>query len=107
MNFSEFPDDLAGVLVSLSHLDLADNQFERLPTAVMLLSKLQNLEMPRNVPLQLEEGDGDTLVGLPCLQRLDIKKSRTDWSESSVDAFVTISARLLSLELAFLADQQA
>ena len=112
MNLSKFPEELAGVLVKLSYLDLAENKFARLPIAVTLLSKLQHLEIPRNGPLQLEEEDVDTLVALPRLHTLNISKSleiaqsSPGWDDGSVIAFIAISKRLPLLKLTLSAGKQ-
>ena len=78
MNFSKFPEELAGVLVSVSYLDLADNKFECLPTELALLSNLKHLEITGNEPLQLEEEDVDTLAALPDLHTCNMRKSGKD-----------------------------
>ena len=107
LNFSNFPEGLAAVLVGLTNLNLANNQYARLPNAVKLLSNLQHLDMSGNLPLQVEEEDVDTLAALPPLQTLDISKSRenaesrSSWNDNSVVVFTAISERLPLLKLKF------
>ena len=112
MDFSEFPARLAGVLGSLSYLDLAGNEFATLPPALKLLSNLRQLELPRNAPLQLKARDADTLAALPHLHTINVSKSCGDidaeadvpWVESSVIALIAITKRLPFLKLAYLAE---
>ena len=100
MECSELPEGLAGALVSVRYLNLASDEFARLPITVKLLSNLQHLEIPENEPLQLDEG----LPTLPGLHTLNVRKSfkdvkAADWSGSSVVAFIAISKRLPLLKL--------
>ena len=111
MGFTEFPEGLAGALVSLTYLDLSFNSFARLPAAVGLLSNLQHFELSRNEPLQLEEEDVATLVALPHLHTLNIKKScgcmdarSMNWNEMSVDALFAIKKRFPLLKSPFLTE---
>ena len=94
MNFDEFPEKLAGVLVNVSYLNLADNKFECLPAALTLLSNLEHLEITGNEPLQLVEEDVDFLAAMPKLHTCNMCKSsgdaelETGWSDSSVAIFI-------------------
>ena len=103
---TDFPESLAGALVRLTYLNLADNEFSRIPVAVKLLSNLQQLELSRNAPLQLDSTDAATLSALPHLRILKISKtcenaqSSSGWNDSSVVAFFAISRRLPLLRLA-------
>ena len=88
-------------MVRLTCLDLTENNFARLPTAVKLLSKLQHLNLQCNLPLQLKAEDVDILAALTCLHTCDMSKSCEDaksgvgWTDSSVLVLIAISKRLL------------
>ena len=101
-----FPEGLARVLGSLSYLDLAENDFVRLPPALKLLSNLQYLEISKNESLSMEEEDVDSLATLPCLHTCRLSKqdpeSDFNWTDSSVVALVAISRRLPLLKLVLL-----
>ena len=94
----------------LSYLNLSDNNFVRIPTAVKLLSDLQHLKLHRNDPLQLEAEDAATLAALPLLHTCNLSKSLEDpeseinWTDSSIVALIAISKRLPCLKLGLSAE---
>ena len=113
MGFNDFPEDLASAMGRLTHLNLSDNDFERLPTAVKRLSSLEHLELHENKALQVEKEDVATLEALPHLHTLNISKAFTTfshakvdyWSERSVGAFIAITKRLPLLKLPHLSEE--
>ena len=109
---TDFPEVLAGALVGLTYLNLANNNFARLPAAVKLLSTLHHFDLARNWPLQLGKDDVATLAALPHLRTLNIIKSSgywqatsERWTDMSMGTLVAIMTRLPLLKLGFWADQ--
>jgi Leucine-rich repeat (LRR) protein len=106
MGLQHLPIEVATALGQLTHLDLATNDFERIPGAVVRIPTLRKLDLSRNPRLELEATDVDLLAALPHLVRLGIYKHQegeddeeSNLSQGSVRVLFALGARLPGLQL--------
>jgi hypothetical protein len=108
-----FPVSLASALKCLTNLNLADNFYERIPTAISQITALRILDLSSIPWLQLRHIDVDyvnTLAALPELQMLELRKTQVllrslvsfgeeSWSGVSFNIFKVIRKRLPHLKV--------
>ena len=75
----QFPVPLARATPYLTHLDLRENRFGSIPTAIMGLERLEYLNISK-CPLQLGQQCLAVLVSLPKLRTLEMRKEELSQS---------------------------
>jgi len=105
LGLEDFPERVAASLQRLTSLNLAENNFARLPPALKLIGSLNDLHFHRNPRLQLEEKDVDTVAAMPHLQILYVSKSSggansdAGLTERSVSVLIALTKRFPNLRL--------